>query len=172
MGAYRQIASTFRNEYKSRDAVVKSRLVGWRAAAPIVRLQRPTNLARARELGYKAKQGVVVARIRVRKGLSKREKAPKGRKPSKSGRYFANIKSLQAVAEERAARKFINCEVVNSYYAGEDGTYKFFEAILVDREHPAIKGDKLYGDIISRKARAFRSLTHSGREHRDSLNKP
>ena len=171
MGAYKQISSTFRDEYSERGDIVKSRLVAWRAEAPIVRIQRPTNLARARQLGYKAKQGVVVARIRVRKGLSKREKAPKGRKPSKSGRFFANEKSMQAIAEERAGRKFINCEVLNSYYVGEDGTFKFFEAILLDKEHPAIKADKLYTDVTSRKSRAFRALTSSGRRHRDSIQK-
>ena len=74
MGAYKQITETFQNEYKERGAIIKSRLVDWRASPPIVRVQRPTNLARARELGYKAKQGVIVARVRVSKGLSKREK--------------------------------------------------------------------------------------------------
>ncbi|MHB1829822.1 MAG: 50S ribosomal protein L15e [Candidatus Micrarchaeaceae archaeon] len=171
MGAYKQITSTFRNEYKERGDIVKARLVGWRAESPIIRITRPTNLPRARELGYKAKQGVIMARVKVLKGLSKREKPAKGRKPSKNGRFFAMSKSLQAIAEERAARKFINCEVVNSYYVGEDGTHKFFEAILVDKEHPAVLRDRLYGDVVSRKSRAFRGLTHAGREHRDSIQK-
>ena len=171
MGAYKQITSTFRNEYKQRGDVVKSRLVDWRAQPPIARVQRPTNLARARELGYKAKQGVVIARVRLLKGLTKRAKAPKGRKPSKSGRFFAREKSLQAIAEERAGRKFINCEVLNSYYIGEDGSFKFFEVILLDKEHPSIQSDPLYADVISRKSRAFRALTRAGRSHRDSIQK-
>ncbi len=169
MGAYKQINETLQKEYKERGVVLKSRLVDWRSAPPIVRVNRPTNLARARELGYKAKQGVILARIRINKGLSKREKARKGRKPSKNGRFFAMTKSLQAIAEERASRKFINCEVVNSYYVGEDGSHKFFEAILVDKEHPVIKSDRLYSDVISRKSRAFRGLTRAGREHRDAI---
>ena len=169
MGAYKQISETFHNEYKERGAGLKSKLVAWRDEPPIVRVQRPTNLARARALGYKAKQGVILARVRVNKGLSKREKARKGRKPSKNGRFFAMSKSLQAIAEERAGRKFINCEVVNSYYVGEDGSHKFFETILVDKEHPAIKGDRFFAGIVSRKSRAFRGLTHAGREHRNSI---
>lgn len=171
MGAYKQITSTFRNEYSSRPDVLKARLTQWRREPSILRVNRPTNLARARELGYKAKQGVVVARVRVRKGLSKREKAAKGRKPSKSGRYFAREKSFQAIAEERAGRKFINCEVVNSYYVGEDGSYKFFEAILVDKMHPAVMSDNLYSDVVKRTSRAFRGLTSAGRSHRDSVQK-
>ncbi len=134
-------------------------------------MPRPTNLARARKLGYKAKQGVIVVRVKIRKGLRKREKQRGGRKPSKSGRFFAHGKSFQAMAEERAARKFINCEVVNSYYVGEDGSYKFFEAILVDRNHPAVKSDNFYSTVTNRENRSFRGLTHAGLEHRDSVQK-
>ena len=167
MGAYRQINETLQQEYNEQSPTLKSKLIAWRAAGPIVRIERPSNLARARELGYKTKQGVMLARVRVRKGLSKREKARKGRKPSKNGRFFAMEKSLKAIAEERAARKFINCEVVNSYYVGEDGSNKFFETILVDRSHPAIKSDRFYSDLIGRKGRSFRGLTHAGRDHRN-----
>ena len=70
MGAYKQINEIFQKEYKERGAILKSKLVDWRATSPIIRVDKPTNLARARELGYKAKQGVIVARVRVNKGLS------------------------------------------------------------------------------------------------------
>ena len=169
MTLYKAMKKTFQSEYKERSPLYKERLVKWAAEPPITRIDGPTNIARARELGYKAKQGVIVARVRVNKGLSKREKARKGRKPSKNGRFFAMEKSFQSIAEERAARKFINCEVINSYYIGEDGSHKFFEAILVDRSHPSIRADRMYSQAVSRKARAFRGLTHSGREHRDSI---
>lgn len=172
MGAYKHITSSFRNEYKNRDDMLKTKLIKWRTEPSVHRIERPSNLARARGLGYKAKQGVIVVRVKVRKGLRKREKPRGGRKPSKAGRFFAMEKSFQAMAEERAARKFINCEVVNSYYVGEDGSDKFFEAILVDREHPAVKSDKFYGQILNRENKAFRGLTHAGREHRDSIHKP
>lgn len=132
-------------------------------------MQRPTNLARARELGYKAKQGVVVARVRIPKGMRKRKWVGAGRKPSKSGSFFSHQKSFQAMAEERAARKYINCEVLNSYYVGEDGSYKFYETILLDAQHPAIRSNRLYADVLNRKNRAFRALTHAGRQHRDSI---
>ena len=33
-------------------------------------------------------------------------------------------------------------EVLNSYYAGESGTHKFYEVILVDPHHTVIKKDK------------------------------
>lgn len=172
MGAYKHITSNFKKSYKEREDIVKNRLMQWRTESSIIRVKKPTNIARARQIGYKAKQGVIVIRVKIRKGLRKREKPRGGRKPSKAGRFFAMGKSFQAMAEERGARKFINCEVVNSYYVGEDGSDKFFEVILVDREHPAIKSDKLYSQIIKRNDRAFRGLTHAGREHRDSVQRP
>jgi large subunit ribosomal protein L15e len=172
MGAYKHIAANFQQEYKDRNDYLKSKLIQWRSEPSILRINKPTNIARAHTLGYKAKPGVIVARIRIRKGLRKREKGRKGRKPSKAGRFFAHGKSFQAMAEERAARKFINCEVLNSYYVGEDGSYKFFEAILLDREHNSIKNDKLYGQVLMSNDRSFRGLTHAGREHRDSIHKP
>ncbi len=171
MGAYRHMAATLRNEYKERNDAFKSRLMKWRDEPSITRIAKPTNIARARELGYKAKQGVVVARVRIPKGLRKREKNRGGRKPSKSGRFFARAKSFQAIAEERAARKFINCEVLNSYYVGEDGIYKFFETILVDSDHPAVRSYRPYADVLNRKGRVFRGLTHAGRGHRESIQK-
>jgi large subunit ribosomal protein L15e len=32
-------------------------------------------------------------------------------------------------------------EVLNSYWVGEDGQHEWFEAILVDPNHPSIKND-------------------------------
>jgi large subunit ribosomal protein L15e len=171
MSMYKYINSTLQEQYKNRDEYYRKKIAEWREAAPIVRLERPTNLSRARELGYKAKQGIIVVRTRVIKGMRKRAKPKGGRKPSKSGRFFSYKKSFQSVAEDRAARKFLNCEVMNSYYVGEDGKYKFFEVILLDRAHPALKNDPFYSSIIAKRGRSFRGLTSSGTKHRDSIHK-
>ena len=40
-------------------------------------------------------------------------------------------KNIQVIAEERVADKYPNTEVLNSYYVGEDGLYKYYEVILV-----------------------------------------
>ncbi len=171
MNSYKYINKTFRSEYKERSQGLKQRIAAWRRQSPVERVQKPTNIARARELGYKAKQGVVVARVRVKRGLSHRGKIVAGRKPSKEGRYYAFRKSLQAVAEERAAAKFTNCEVLNSYYVGEDGDYKFFEVVLLDAAHPGIMGDPNYSGIVAQRGRAARGLTSAGRKHRGMANK-
>src|SRR3989338_11263260 len=95
------------------------------AEGAFVKLEKPTNLERARRLGYKAKQGFLVVRARVPKGIRKRPKPAAGRKPTKAGRFFSTGKSKQWIAEERAARKFPNLEVLSSYWTAEDGNYKW-----------------------------------------------
>ena len=116
MGAYKYIKENFQQGYKERSDVLRARIAMWNSESSLTRIEKPTNVARARELGYKDKQGVVVVRARIKKGLRKREKPRGGRKPSKSGRFFSRKKSLQAIAEERSSRSYSNCEVLNSYY--------------------------------------------------------
>lgn len=166
MGAYKYIRQSFQEGYKDRGDLLQQRVAAWREGGSVARIEGPTNIARARELGYKAKQGIIVARAKIRKGRRKREKAKGGRKPSKSGRFFAYKKSLQSIAEDRAAKRFSNCEVLNSYYAGEDGKYKFYEVILVDRSHNALRDEDAYRGIVKSRGRSFRGLTSSGRKHR------
>jgi large subunit ribosomal protein L15e len=81
---------------------------------------------------------------------------------------FKPGKSLRLIAEERAGRKFPNTEVLNSYWVGEDGRHKWFEVILVDTSHPAIKSDKDIGWITEPQhhRRAHRSLTSAGKNVR------
>ena len=132
----------------------------------IKRLKRPGKPKRARSLGWKAKQGFIIVRSAIRKGGRKTPKIRKGRKPSKSGRFFTTAQSKQAIAEKRAARHFPNLEVLNSYYAGETGMHKFFEVILVDPHHPAIKSDRSISWVARQRRRVFRGLTSAARKSR------
>jgi len=133
----------------------------------IERIERPTRLDKARELGYKAKQGVVVARVSVRKGGSRKQRTGKaGRRSKRQGvNRLSRRKSIQRISEERASRKYRNLRVLNSYWVGEDGSQKWHEVILVDPNHPAIENDGDLGWIASddhHKGRAFRGLTSAG----------
>lgn len=166
MSMYKQMRDTFINEYKERSDAYKARIIKWNTEPPITRVDGPTNIARARKLGYRAKQGVVVARVLVKGGKKKRKDPAGGRKPSKAGMYFSRRKSTQAIAEERAARKFPNCEVLNSYFVGAAGSSMFYEVILLDRANPSIMNDPKYSGIIGQRNRAFRGLTSAGRKHR------
>jgi large subunit ribosomal protein L15e len=166
MGMYKQMKQSFESEYKQRSDIYKERVVRWNAEPSVSRIEKPTNIARARELGYKAKPGVVVVRVKIVKGKRKKDNWGGGRKPSKSGRFFSMQKSLQSIAEERASRKFANTEVLNSYFIGGTGQSKFFEVILLDRANPSILNDRSYSTIVGQRGRAFRALTASGRTHR------
>jgi large subunit ribosomal protein L15e len=169
MGAYGYIKQAFESGYASRSAAYKRRLFTWRRQNAIERIEKPTNVARARELGYKAKQGVVVVRARVPRGRRKRQRPDLGRKPSKYGMFFSPKKGLQVIAEERVATHYPNCEVLNSYWVGEDGSSKYFEVILVDRSGAAL-GSELQG-MAAQRGRAQRGLTSSGRKARGLLRK-
>jgi large subunit ribosomal protein L15e len=141
----------------------------WRKEGAIVRIDRPTRLDAARDLGYKAKQGVVVARVSVRKGNARKSRFKAGRRSKRQGvNRIGRAKNLQRIAEERATRKYRNLRVLNSYWVGEDGSQKWFEVVLLDPNHPAIENDDdlnwICGD--SQKNRAMRGLTSAGKQGR------
>ncbi|MBN2330414.1 MAG: 50S ribosomal protein L15e [Candidatus Aenigmarchaeota archaeon] len=151
----------------------KQNIIEWRSDLSVKRVNRPTRLARARTLGYKAKQGIAVARVRIKRGGRKTPKQAGGRRPRRAGRFFTLNKSKQQAAEEKAAGKFKNMRVLNSYWAGEDGKFTWYEVILVDPDHPSIKRDKGLKWISSGKqrGRASRGLTSSGKKSRGLAHK-
>ncbi len=141
----------------------------WREQGAIERIERPTRLDKARELGYKAKQGIVVVRVSVRKGGARKQRFKAGRRSKRQGvNRIGRRKSIQRIAEERASRKHPNLRVLNSYWVGEDGSQKWHEIILVDPEHPAIQNDDDLNWICNddHKGRAFRGLTNAGKKNR------
>jgi large subunit ribosomal protein L15e len=146
----------------------KANTLAWRKQETIEKIEGPTDPARARRLGYKAKEGFIVARVRVRKGGRKRQMPAGGRVPKKAGRFFTLNTSKQAVAEKKAERNFRNLRLLNSYQVGEDGVYKWFECILIDPMHPAILADKNISWIAesNKRGRSFRGLTSAGKKAR------
>jgi len=137
------------------------RAIDWRRQPTILRIEGPTRLDRARKLGYKAKQGFVMARVRIRRGGFRRPRPRSGRRPKRMGiAKLKPAKSMRLIAEERAARKFPNLEILNSYWVWEDGRFKWFEIIMVDR---TILSDLQLG---KGKGRVFRGLTSAGKKVR------
>ncbi len=176
MGAYKYIKETLQSEYKGEkgaydyEAVMREKLYRFRSAErAVVRLERPSNIARARELGYKAKKGFIVVRVRVRHGSGAHKRPRSGRRPKRMGvnKLTRNI-SIQRIAELRASKRYPNCEVLNSYWVGEDGKYEYYEVILVDPNVPEIKADKDINWICSNKhrGRAERGLTSAAKKAR------
>lgn len=150
-------------------ALLWSRMQQWRREGTVVRVEHPMRIDRARELGYKAKQGIIVARVKVRRGGRRSSRYVRGRRTAHMGmRHDTPAKSLRRIAEERASRRFRNMEVLNSYWVGEDGKHRWFEVILIDGHHPVIRADphlSWVADPVHR-GRAERGKTSAGRKGR------
>ena len=169
MKSFYKFISQLWKKPKNLDSL-KERLIEWRKQPAIQRVEKPIRIDRARRLGYKAKRGFIIVRVRIKKGGRKRRLyGRRGRKPSKAGVVkFTPKKSLRWIAEERAQRKFPNLEVLNSYYLAEDGKYKWYEVIMVDKNLPEIKADKNIKWITEKqhRRRVFRGLTSAGKKAR------
>jgi len=165
------LTSIWKRPSETLGKTYKQRLAKWRSEPAVMRLERPTRPDRARSLGYKAKQGICVARVRTGKGGRKTPDVSGGRRPMRSGRFFNLNKSKKQVAEEKVADRYSNMEVVNSYWVGQDGDTEWYEVILADRSHPSVKKEKNLGKIISRRGRASRGLTSAGKKSRGNIHK-
>lgn len=137
------MAETWTKMWRNNSDELKSKAIAWRAEPTINRIERPSRLDRARRLGYKAKQGITVVRIRVGRGGMRKQRPVAGRRPKHIG--VVHIKqgiSMRKVAERRVNEKYPNMEVMGSYYVHKDGMFYWFEVIMADPSHPAISKDK------------------------------
>jgi len=171
---YDHVGDVWKKPDTSYQSAQKNRLIQWRREENFLRVERPLRIDRARSLGYKAKQGYVVVRTRVRRGSLRRRQIKGGRKPSSKGmKKITAAKSVQRMAEERTAKRFPNLEVLNSYWVGEDGKHHFYEVILVDPAHPAIVNDPKINWIsaVPSKNRVLRGKTSAGQKGRGLMYK-
>ena len=170
MGFYQHLRETWQNLDSN---LLRERLVKWRQEPAILRIERPTRLDRARSLGYKAKLGYVVVRVKVRRSRRFRMKFKGGRRPKAMRRKKVVNLSYQSIAEARANDKYPNCEVLNSYFVAKDGMHIWHEIILVDKNHPAIKADERISWISNPEhtGRVYRGLTSSMKKTRGMLRK-
>lgn len=137
------MAQTWTRMWKQNAEELKSKAIAWRKEPTINRIERPSRIDRARRLGYKAKQGIVVVRVRVGRGGMRKQRPVAGRRPKHLG--VVHIKqgiSMRKVAERRVFEKFPNLEVMGSYYLHKDGTNLWYEVVLADPSHPAISKDR------------------------------
>jgi large subunit ribosomal protein L15e len=161
MNAYDYIKKNLREN-------LSKKMIEWRSQESVTKLEKPTDIGRARKLGYKDKKGIVVARVRVIRGGRRRHRVNKGRKSKKQTARLTLKMNYQWVAEQRAAKKFVNLEVLNSYKVGKDGKHYFFEVILIDPESPEIKADPNLNWICrpENRGRVFHGLTSAGKKSR------
>merc|ERR1712054_565764 len=172
MGAYKYLRELW-NRKQSDVMRFLQRIRAWelRQMPTAHRATRPTRPDKARRLGYKAKQGYCIYRVRIRRGGRKRP-VHKGQvygKPRNAGiNHLKARRSLRSVAEERAARKCGNLRVLNTWGVNQDATFKYFEIIMIDVSHKAVRRDPRINWICNpvHKHRELRGITRAGRENR------
>ncbi len=151
MGLYKYLSEMYRKPEKyGISELIKRRLVEWRKEPGIVRIKNPTKLHTARKFGYKAKQGFIVVRVRIRKGGLSKSRPSSGRRPKRMGVYgYSPSIGARKIAEQRAKRRYSNLNVLGSYYVAENGKYKWFEVIMADLNNSVVKADKyVYNEYI------------------------
>lgn len=171
MGYLKYVRELWKKPQQNMKEGYRELLLKVRREPVTVRLDRPTNIARARTLGYKPKNGVIVVRQRVLRGGRMNPDIKGGRRTAHAGQRKVVKKNYQQVAEERAAVKYKNCEVLNSYLLMSDGKSSWYEIILVDRESPDVLADPRLAGVARQHGRAQRGLTSAGRKARGLLHK-
>jgi len=129
--------------WRENSPVLREKAVIWRKQNALTRIDRPSRITRARRLGYKAKQGIIVVRMRVGAGGMRKQRPTGGRRPKHLGvtRIKADV-SMKQVAERRVMERYVNMKLFGSYFLYKDGMYYWFEVILADKSHNSIRKDK------------------------------
>jgi large subunit ribosomal protein L15e len=172
MGVYKYLEELGKKKQSDVVSFLKRvRTWEYRQLPAIHRASRTSRPDKARRLGYKAKQGFVIYRVRVKRGGRKR-KVSKGicyGKPSTSGvKKIKASRNLQSVAEERVGRKLGSLRLLNTYWVAQDAVHKWYEAVMVDPFHKVIRDDPKINWICNatHKHREMRGLTKAGRKAR------
>jgi len=128
---------------KENPMELRQRAVIWRNQNAVTRVEKPSRIARARRLGYKAKQGIIVIRMRVGTGGMRKQRPRGGRRPKHLGvtKIKADV-SMKQVSERRVLERYPNMKLLGSYFLYKDGMHYWFEIILADSSHPRIAKDK------------------------------
>ena len=139
MGSHKYLTQTwYGREKNDLETYMRQLAIRWRREPTVHRIEHPTRLDRARSLGFKAKQGYVVVRVRIRKGGARKPRPRSGRRQRAMGvNKFTRAMSLKNIAEEKARKRFPNLLVLNSYYVWEDGMSHWYETIMRDPNNPA-----------------------------------
>jgi len=128
---------------KENPMELRQKAVIWRNQNAVTRVEKPSRIARARRLGYKAKQGIIVIRMRVGTGGMRKQRPRGGRRPKHLGvtKIKADV-SMKQVSERRVLERYPNMKLLGSYFLYKDGMHYWFEVILADPSHPRIAKDK------------------------------
>ena len=178
MGASKYIKKAFQEEWKGSEdkdynyrAIMQARTIEYRKEPrSVIKLERPTNIPAARKVGYRAKQGIFVIRVGIRKGSGTYHRPKNKRRPKRQGQAKLTRRiSTQGMAEQRSSKTYENAEVLGSYKIAEDGQKHYFEVILADRDAKTIRTDKKLKWLVygKQKGRAERGKTSATRVNKE-----
>jgi len=167
-GFYHYIKQAWRKPSEEKVKEIRNRMIEWRSQERVQKIDKPSRLDKARNLGYKAKKGFVIFRVTLERGGRVRPRPVSRRRTRTMGIRKVLKMSYQWVAEQRVQNKYPNLEILNSYKLAKDGRFYFFEVIAIDPTVPEIKSDSNLKWITSPKNRnrAIRGLTSAAKKSR------
>jgi large subunit ribosomal protein L15e len=146
---YAEIGKSWHKIFHEKAGDISARAVLLRKGPTLERREKPSRLDRARMLGYKAKEGVIVIRIKVSRSGMRRQRPTSGRRPKHLG--VLRMKSdepVQGVAERRVGEKFPNLKMLGSYIYYQDGKHTWYECVMIDPYNPSISNDYNYRRVL------------------------
>jgi len=81
--------------------------------------------------------------------------------------YYLEVVTIS----KESFKKYVNCEVLNSYYVVKDGKHYWYEVILVDRVQVSTYKGYSWLTPGGNKGRVYRGITSAGRKSRGLRNK-
>ncbi|MCS7133424.1 MAG: hypothetical protein RMI43_01240 [Candidatus Caldarchaeum sp.] len=135
---YKLVGELWRERPEALKVLLRKRMVEWRKERAVERVDTPLRLDRARSLGYKAKQGYVVLRVRVRRGGFSKPRPRAGRRQKALGvvRHKVNV-SMKEEAIQKVRKHFPNLKPLGAYPLTQDSLYRWYEVVAFDPYHPS-----------------------------------
>ncbi len=138
--AYSYMKELWQNPTAESKDWLRRSAISWRREPVVKRIARPTKLVTARILGYKPKPGIVMVRVRIRRGGARKPRPVSGRRQKAMGSSkFTRSLSLRRIAEKRVAKRYPNLTVRDSHHLFSDGVSHWFEVILFDLQRPGLQ---------------------------------
>ncbi|SBS81228.1 60S ribosomal protein L15, putative [Plasmodium ovale curtisi] len=174
MGAYKYIQEIWKKKQSDvMHFLLRVRTWEYRQLPVVHRVSKPSRPDKAKRLGYKAIQGFVIYRVRVRRG-DRKKRVRKGivhGKPKHQGVHKQkSTRNLKSIAEGKVGKSICgNLRVLNSYWVGQDAVYKYYEVILVDPMHNSVRNRPNINWICNpvHKHRELRGLTSAGKKSQE-----
>lgn len=101
-----------------------------RSQTNYLKVATPARPFRARTLGYKNTNTMIVVQARVQRGGIAPSIPTRGRHPSNLGRVRSRSLPLSRILGQRVARRFLSHDILCYYPLAKDGQYWYYQYIL------------------------------------------